>query len=113
VSPSPLISVHVAKAGDSSVRTILKEAYDQAFSANYQDNPANPLSQRVLDPSKYFGRRETMPAEIKCVHGHFHPGKFELTRDIVLFTLAPSSRGQYLVYILFLENDERAERRFT
>jgi hypothetical protein len=63
-----------------------REAYSEAFLANYQDNPANPLSQRVLDPRKYFSRRETMPAEIKCVHGHFHPGKFELTGDIVLLT---------------------------
>jgi hypothetical protein len=86
VSPSPLISVHVAKAGGSSVGRMLKEAYSEAFLANYQDNPANPLSQRVLDPRKYFSRRETMPAEIKCVHGHFHPGKFELTGDIVLLT---------------------------
>ena len=85
--PFPLISVHVAKAGGTSVAHMLKEAYGEGFFSTYRDNPADPLSQRVLDPCKYFSRREKMPIGINCVHGHFHPGKFDLTQDLVLFTL--------------------------
>ena len=82
-----LISVHMAKASGSSVGRMLNEAYGEAFRGDYQDNPANPLSQRVLDPHTYFSRRERLPAGIRCVHGHFHPGKFDLTGDVGLFTL--------------------------
>jgi hypothetical protein len=82
-----LISVHVAKAGGSSVGRMLKIAYGDAFLHEHQDNPANCLSQRVLDPHKYFGRKQKLPHGIRCIHGHFHPGKFDIADGTVLFTL--------------------------
>jgi hypothetical protein len=77
----------VPKAGGSSVGHLLKTVYGASYQANYGDNPAHPSSQRVLDPGSYFARRETMPAQVRCIHGHFHPGKFSFSYHTVLFTL--------------------------
>jgi hypothetical protein len=66
---------------------MLEGAYGDAFLTDYKDNPANPLSQRVIDSRKYFARGERLPAGIKCIHGHFHPGKFDLSGDVILATM--------------------------
>jgi hypothetical protein len=82
-----LFSVHVAKAGGTSTGEALRKAYRDALAPDYQDDPANPISQRVLDPNRYFSRNESLLAGIKCVHGHFHPGKYNIPKDAILFTL--------------------------
>jgi hypothetical protein len=66
---------------------MLQDAYSTAFLADDKDNPADPLGQRILDPDTYFARREPMPAGIACIHGHFHPGKYQIGDRTVLFTL--------------------------
>jgi hypothetical protein len=106
VSLSPLISVHAPKASGRSVGRMLKEAYGETFLANYQDTPS-ALSQRVLDPHKYFARKETLPAGIRCIHGHFHPGKFDLTGDVVLFTLLRHPVDNILSIYFFWKTLER------
>ena len=82
-----LISVHVAKAGGSSTRELLRTAFGPRFSEDYDDNPANPLSRRVLDPSGYARLKLSMPEDAACIHGHFHPAKYDLADDIFLFTM--------------------------
>jgi hypothetical protein len=65
------------------------------------------LSQRVLDTRKYFARRETIPAGIRCIHGHFHPGKFDLTGDVVLFTLLRHPVDNILSIYFFWKTTKR------
>ena len=84
---TPLISVHVAKAGGSSMLRMLKIAYGDSFLADYSDDPANPLGQRVLDPDLYLRRKEYFPKNISCIHGHFHPGKYDIRDGTVLSTI--------------------------
>jgi hypothetical protein len=79
--------VHVPKAGGSSLLRALERAYGAAFRTDYRDNPADPLSQRVLDPASYLARGERFPAGVDCVHGHFHPGKYAIDDGVVLATI--------------------------
>jgi hypothetical protein len=82
-----LISVHVAKAGGSSLLRVFEARFGARLLHDYADNPADPLSQRVLDPGRYFGRQERLAEGIDCVHGHFHPGKFQIPADAILSTI--------------------------
>jgi hypothetical protein len=82
-----LISVHVAKAGGSSLLLALQNLYGAACRADYAENPADPRSPRWLDPIGYTARRETLSGDIHCVHGHFHPGKYDAPKDTVLATI--------------------------
>lgn len=82
-----LISIHVAKAGGTSVYGALQTAYGPNLLVDYRDDPANPLSPRNIDPNRYFGRAQTIPDNVECVHGHFHPAKFRYTESDFLFTL--------------------------
>ena len=52
-----LISVHTPKAGGTSVSKILSEAFGAAYLADYTDDPAEPLSERNINPAAYFARR--------------------------------------------------------
>lgn len=81
-----LISVHVPKAGGTSTLNTLQRAFGAAFRSEYSFDPANPSSQRVIDPASYFARRTSVPPAT-CIHGHFHPGMFDLTADTVLATI--------------------------
>lgn len=82
-----LISVHTPKAGGSSIRHILQAAFGSACLSEYSDDPANPASERNIDPARFFARNRELPPEIKCIHGHFHPGQFKLGGDVFLFTM--------------------------
>jgi len=82
-----LLSVHVAKAGGSSLLRLFQQAYGDALLPDYAENPADPLSPRVLDPARYAARQGTFPPGIACIHGHFHPAKYVITRDTLLATI--------------------------
>ncbi|MDE1897265.1 MAG: hypothetical protein KGH91_09330, partial [Rhodospirillales bacterium] len=82
-----LISVHVAKAGGSSTRELLRTGFGSHFREDYGDNPADPLSRRLLDPVGYARLKLVMPDDTLCIHGHFHPAKYDLADDIFLFTM--------------------------
>lgn len=84
---TPLISVHVAKAGGSTMLRLLRVAYGDSFMPDYSDDPANPLGQRTLDPNRYLLRNEVFPADVSCIHGHFHPGKYDIKDGTVLSTI--------------------------
>ena len=81
-----IISVHTPKAGGSSVSKILQNAFGEAFLGDYNDDPTDPLSERNIDPDRFFARKRQLPDGIQCVHGHFHPGQFD-TDGAFLFTL--------------------------
>jgi hypothetical protein len=83
---STLVSVHTPKAGGSSVRVTLARHFGAGLFADYSENPAHPLSPRVLDPLGYMSRHQPLPPGARCIHGHFHPGKYDLG-DAFLFTL--------------------------
>ncbi len=85
--PQRLFSVHVAKAGGSSLRTSLQKAYGDEFQAQYDDDPANPVSPRNLDPARSIARLLHPAPGKTCIHGHYHPGRFATTRDDYLFTI--------------------------
>ncbi|MBU6448555.1 MAG: hypothetical protein KGQ26_02910 [Rhodospirillales bacterium] len=82
-----LISVHVAKAGGSSTRELLRAAFGSRFMEDYNDNPADPVSRRTLDPAGYARLRYAMPDDKSCIHGHFHPAKYNIADDMFLFTM--------------------------
>jgi hypothetical protein len=81
-----IISVHTPKAGGTSIRTALSNAFGSAFAVDYLEDPADPTSPRQLDPEEYFSRNKGLPTGIRCLHGHFHPGQFRLDHTY-LFTL--------------------------
>jgi hypothetical protein len=82
-----LVSVHVPKAGGVSITRMLRNAFGEAFQSDYAENPAHPLSPRVLDPTGYMSRKQTIPEGVQCLHGHFHPGKYAFDAQAFLFTL--------------------------
>jgi hypothetical protein len=82
----PLISVHVAKAGGTSVKATLPAACGGRLAEDYADNPTNSLSARILAPRLYISRNEPLPAGASYVHGHFHPGKYAISRNTAPFT---------------------------
>lgn len=64
----------------------LKAAYGDRLVLDYADNPADPTSARVLDPKGFERRKRDVPDGILAIHGHFHPAKYRITDDCVLFT---------------------------
>lgn len=81
----PALSVHVAKAGGTSLATALAAAYGEAFHRQHDDGPMNPVARCNLDPA-VAGRIEP-PAGKLCIHGHYHPGRHALAPGDYLFTL--------------------------
>jgi hypothetical protein len=79
-----LISVHTPKAAGTSLRRILQQHFGAAYMDD-NDDPADPLSKRNLDPCNYFGQKKRFPANISCVHGHMHPGRY-VEGDYLLIT---------------------------
>jgi hypothetical protein len=82
-----LISVHVAKAGGSSLLKIFESRFGDRLLKDYAENPADPLSPRNLDPERYFARQTRIAETIACVHGHFHPGKYAIPANAILSTI--------------------------
>jgi len=84
---NPLISVHVAKAGGSSLLKIFESRFGAGLLRDYAENPADPVSPRNLDPERYFARQTRIPDGVACVHGHFHPGKYAIPANAILSTM--------------------------
>jgi hypothetical protein len=82
-----LIFVHVAKAGGSSLLKTFRDKFGGRLLVDYSENPADPLSPRRLDPTRYNARQIRVPDTFDCVHGHFHPGKYAITPDVILSTI--------------------------
>ena len=82
-----LISVHTPKAGGTSTARSLRNAFGPRFRSETSDDPADPASERNINPKRYFARNRDVASDIECVHGHFHPGQFKLQEDIFLFTI--------------------------
>ena len=81
-----LISVHTPKAGGTSLSTALSKALGDAFQTDYQDDPADPTSERNIASGRYFSRMRRLPDGVSCIHGHFHPGQFHPGEGL-LFTV--------------------------
>ena len=75
------------KAGGTSLRVSLANALGSEFATDYSDDPANPLSERNLDPARHLSRNRELPHGVRCLHGHFHPGQFKFSDEIYLFTI--------------------------
>ena len=82
-----LISVHTPKAGATSIGRSLQKAFGPRFLSECFDDPADPVPERNIDPVRYFSLNRVLPRKIGCIHGHFHPGQFNLGRDLYLFTM--------------------------
>lgn len=81
-----LISVHTPKASGTSIIAALRQHFGELLEIDNLDDPANPLSQRVMDPQAYFSRKRRLGNQTGCLHGHFHPGQFDL-EGVGLFTM--------------------------
>jgi hypothetical protein len=84
---NPLISVHIAKAGGSSLLRIFEGRFGTGLVKDYAENPADPLSPRNLDPDRYFAQQTRISEGVACVHGHFHPGKYAIPANAILSTI--------------------------
>lgn len=80
------ISVHTPKASGTSIIAGLRNIFGDLLEIDNSDDPASPLSQRVIDPCAYFGRNRKLGEHTACLHGHFHPGQFDLD-GVSLFTM--------------------------
>lgn len=79
-----VVSVHFPKAGGSSLRESLVAAYGNgAVYFDYLDDPANPCSSYSLDPEgcRLKAAQATWLPDLKVVHGHFHPSKYDFVRS--------------------------------
>ena len=81
-----IISVHTPKAGGTSVLAALQGAFGSGLLTESNEDPADPRSPRNIDPIEYFSRQRSLPKNVSCIHGHFHPGQFD-TSGLYLFTL--------------------------
>ena len=81
-----IISVHCPKAGGTALCNALSSAFGSSFETDYSEDPADPRSPRNLDPDSYFSRNRTVNEHVFCLHGHFHPGQFDLS-NVFLFTV--------------------------
>lgn len=82
-----VVSIHVAKAGGTSIRATLSKAFGAGLMQDYRDDPADPLSARNVDPARHFGEAGFVPNGVTCVHGHLHPNKYRYRPDDILFTI--------------------------
>ncbi|MBI5839226.1 MAG: hypothetical protein HZB19_03915 [Chloroflexi bacterium] len=79
-----IISVHFPKAGGSSLKKSLLDAYGQeSVYLDYKDDPVDPTCQYYIDPE---GCRRKANAicdrlEIKIIHGHFNPSKYNQIKN--------------------------------
>lgn len=80
------ISVHTPKTSGTSIAAGLQKIFGDLLEIDNSDDPANPTSQRVIDPCAYFGRNRKLGGHTACLHGHFHPGQFDLD-GVFLFTM--------------------------
>ena len=104
-----LISVHTPKTSGTAIRRMLKEALGDRLMLDYAENPADPLSQRVLDPDRYRTRSQPIPVGIAGVHGHFHPGKYDLT-NAFLFTMLREPLDNIISIYFFWQNFPRHDQ---
>ncbi len=73
-----IVSVHMPKVAGTSFLNQLKTLYgEQSIFLDYQDDPANPLSVRNIDPHFYEVDPVETIAPYRAVHGHFHPRKYD------------------------------------
>ena len=107
---SVLVSVHVPKAGGVSMTRMLRNAFGEAFQTDYAENPAHPLSPRVLDPAGYMSRKQTIPEGVQCLHGHFHPAKYAFDQRAFFVYSAETPGRQHHIDFLFLEANASARR---
>lgn len=86
INVDKFISVHTPKASGTSIIAGLRKIFGDLLAIDNSDDPASPLSQRVIDPCAYFGRNRKLGEHTACLHGHFHPGQFDLD-GVSLFTM--------------------------
>lgn len=86
INGEKFVSVHTPKASGTSITAGLQKIFGHLLEIDNSDDPANPLSQRVIDPNAYFGRNRKLSEHTACLHGHFHPGQFDL-EGVSLFTM--------------------------
>lgn len=82
-----LFSVHVAKAGGTALRHSLAQAFGERLHLQYDDGPMNPASLRNLDPARSVAGLFRPPEDTACTHGHYHPGRFRIDQEDILFSL--------------------------
>ncbi len=82
-----LLSVHYPKAAGTATADLLRRHFGESLLLDYADDPADPTSRRNLDTQSFFDPALTLPADIRAVHGHFHPGKYRHVKDALWVTV--------------------------
>lgn len=84
-----IISIHTPKAGGTSTLDLWKQAFgaDRVL-MDYDDPPANPCASFIIDPVGWAAQRPTaLPDQVRVVHGHFRPGKYDLLKNAFRLTM--------------------------
>jgi len=84
-----IISIHVPKAGGTTMLTLWKEAFgEEGVMMDYGDVPVNPSADFIIDPIGWSDKRPVcLPEKVQVVHGHFRPGKYDLLKDVFRMTM--------------------------
>jgi hypothetical protein len=82
-----LISVHVPKAGGSSIGRAFAKAFGESLLLTDNDDPADPTNPRWIHPEWYLARRPRSIAPYRVVHGHFPAFKYDLLPEALRVAL--------------------------
>lgn len=97
-----VISVHVPKAAGNSFRDALTTTFGEAaVHLDYVDDPVDPCCQFRLDPEgcRRSARDKGFAPDVKVIHGHFHPSKYDHLKDAKRITfLRPPVENLISIY---------------
>lgn len=84
-----IISIHTPKAGGTTMLNLWKQVFgEDGVLLDYGDPPANPSANFIIDPIGWADQRPTvLPGQVRVVHGHFRPGKYDLIKDAYRLTM--------------------------
>ncbi|MBF0169627.1 MAG: hypothetical protein HQK87_00830 [Nitrospinae bacterium] len=86
-TPQAVISLHMPKAGGTSMLEMLRRAYGPETLLLDEDDPAIPTAECNLNPDRWLAQRPTrLPEGIHVVHGHFRASKYDLIESAFRFT---------------------------
>ncbi len=83
-----IISIHTPKAGGTTMLNLWKQAFgEDGVLLDYGDPPVNPSANFIIDPIGWADQRPNdLLGQVKVVHGHFRPGKYDLIKDAYRLT---------------------------
>lgn len=71
-----IISLHLPKAGGSSMLALLKQTFGENNVLVDLDDPTDPNAEYIKNPSKWISYCNDLNIDAPIVHGHFRPEKY-------------------------------------